>query len=69
MFSYRGGMHDTPSSRKVSCHTFKIFIVNIQVNISQTTPQRFSFHTFPMFRLSNSCCLLLIDLLYDKNYD
>ena len=69
MFSYRGGMHDTPSSRKVSCHTFKIFIVNIQVNISQSTPQRFSFHTFPMFCLSNSYCLLLIDLLYDKNYD
>lgn len=44
MFSYRGRMHDTPSSRKVSGHTFKIFIVNIQVNISEYTMKIFLSH-------------------------
>ena len=46
MFSCRGGMRDISGSSKMSCHAFELFIVNIQVNILQSSPRRFSFRSF-----------------------
>ena len=40
-------MRDISSSSKMSCHAFELFIVNVQVNILQSTPRRFSFRFFP----------------------
>ena len=39
-------MRDACISSKVLCHAFESFIVNVQVNNSQSTPRRFSLRTF-----------------------
>ena len=39
-------MCDASRLSKVLCHAFELFIVNVPVNISQSTPRRFSFRTF-----------------------